>query len=156
MKFISRAVEKEVITNAIRDFTSFGSLIFHLVVLAFVLFLDFSLFTKYVITIVFTGIVILILKSSVFAKRPVAGKSYKTYVGKIENNSRFSGHSASSFAFAFAIGLNTNTTILVFLLVFATLVGLSRIILGRHYTKNVINGSLVGIAIGLIVNLLVF
>jgi len=156
MKLINKKVKKEVIVNSIRDFTSFGSSIFHIIALVFVLIIDSTLFFRYLVTIGITTIVILILKSSVFAKRPKKGKTYKTYLGKIDKNSRFSGHTASSFAFALAIGLNTNKTILIFLLCFALLVGLSRIALGRHYIKNIINGGLIGIAIGLITNLWLF
>ncbi len=156
MKFINKTVEKEIWINLVRDFTSFGSVIFHIVALAFILVLDFSIFIKYAVTVSLTIILILLLKSIVFMNRPRKKNKYKTYIGKIEKNSLLSGHTASSFAFAISIGLNTSTAILIFLLAFATLVGISRVILKRHYVKNIVNGGLVGIIVGLIINLLVF
>jgi len=156
MKIIDKSSEKEVESELITDFSAYGSLSFHVFVAIFLLILDLTLFEKYGLTMLATYLVLIVLRSFYFDKRPWKKKTYKTLVEKIDMNSKFSSHSASSFAFAITIGLSTTTPIFIFLLVFAFLVGLSRIKLRKHRPTNVLNGAIIGIIVSLIINLLVF
>ncbi len=156
MKLFDKRITKEILGFIIKDFSALGYIPFHLILTIFLLILDFFLFTKYALTMALTYAFLFILRASFYMKRPKKTRKYKTLLGKVDYNSRFSAHTATSFSLAIVIGLSTTVPILIYLLIFATFIGLSRIYLKQHYIINVINGAIVGVLIGLLVNLVIF
>lgn len=151
MRLINKFVEKQVFHEFLEDFSSLGSPLVHIIITLVTLFLDFTLFKKLAISLVVANVTLIVLRSIYFSKRP-KGKNYKTLIGKIDNNSRFSAHSASSFVLAIIIGLHTSQTLLGVLFCLSILIAISRISLKKHFVKDVVIGSVLGIILGILLS----
>ena len=93
-----------------------------------------------------SGLITLGMKTAINRNRPEdpEGKTRRS------NSSFPSGHASGAFSVATIIGSRyPKTRIPVYTL--ATLVGFSRIYLGRHYPSDVLGGAAVGIASGIVV-----
>jgi len=105
-----------------------------------------------------SNILVLLLKYVVGEPRPFLALPNVDLLMHAEGNSFPSGHTASSFAAATVIGLkyylesDGRLRLLIYpCMVFAFLVGLSRIYVGVHYPYDVIIGALIGVVCALVV-----
>jgi len=155
MKITTKKESKHFLHELLEDFSALGSFSFQAVLGVFLILTDIALFRKYFISMAGVYLVLAILRSLYFEKRPGVKTSFKTLLQKVDDNSRFSSHSATSFTLAIVIGINTSAIVLIFLLLLATLIAISRIILKKHYLPNILTGIVIGVVIGLTFHFLV-
>ena len=143
----------EVLNQFFIPFTYFGDGFF-VIALGIVLFflrrrlLALMVFSSYALS----GIIAQVLKYFILEARPAVYLEKADYPNFIENvtlhnfHSFPSGHTASVFALAAVLSFAVkNKNYSVFFLLFAALVGYSRMYLGQHFMDDVFVGSLVGI-----------
>lgn len=104
------------------------------------------------IAFIFTGIVVQVIKPIVESPRPESffyPRRLPFFIDDIihaANNSFPSGHTVTVFAMVTVLVLNTrNKWYYLMLLLFAMLVGFSRIYLSQHFLADVLAGSLLGV-----------
>lgn len=98
------------------------------------------------------GVLILVtaLRYIVNAKRPYEVYNYTPVVEKSTKGKSFpSRHTASAFIIAMAF-LSIDTSLGVIMLLIATLTGITRVLSGVHFVRDVIGGALISIIIGII------
>ena len=101
------------------------------------------------------GVTVTVLKLLAGRPRPPLADPAVTAVGTLPDSASFpSGHSATAFAAACAVGL-VCPRLRIPLVALAATVALSRVYLGVHYWTDVVAGSLLGSAIGLLAGWLV-
>jgi undecaprenyl-diphosphatase len=83
------------------------------------------------------------------ARPPIADPAIQAMISLPDSTSFPSGHAATAFAAATAVGM-LHPRLRVPLLVLAGMVALSRVYLGVHFWSDVLVGSLLGVAIGLL------
>jgi undecaprenyl-diphosphatase len=104
------------------------------------------------VTVVIAGQVGAVLKNAIDRSRPpIADHHVHALVALPTSSSMPSGHALTSFACAVVLGMFA-PRLRVALLLFASLVGLSRVYLGVHYPSDVLVGAGVGVALGLGLN----
>ncbi len=95
------------------------------------------------------AILVMIVKLSIRRQRPVG--EWGTWYRATDPNSFPSGHAARAFQIAvLAIGLLPAWAAVVFSL-WAVMVALARVAMGVHYLSDILAGSLLGVAVGLLV-----
>lgn len=83
------------------------------------------------------------------AKRPYEVFSYSPAVPKNTKGKSFpSRHTASAFIIAMAF-LYLDTTLGIIMMVLATVIGITRVLSGVHFVRDVIGGALISIIIGI-------
>ncbi len=107
-----------------------------------------------VILLVGGSAVVHIIKPLVHAARPAAVLETVHVVGPLLRSGSFpSGHAAAAVAFALAVAHYSRSWIgAAVAILFATLVGLSRIFVGAHLPLDVLGGSICALAVFLMVN----
>jgi len=91
--------------------------------------------------------VYLILKNVLKRNRPFRVLAIRNEVDPSDQFSFPSGHTCAAFLFT-ALVCHTLPVLWIPLLIWATLVGLSRIVLGVHYPTDVLVGAVLGLSIG--------
>lgn len=131
-------------------FTSMGSAPFTFSLAAYFYFLGPEpLFRTYISAILTGLIVIQTVKHFSLRERPVNQVLDDSY-----SSSFPSGHSAASFLTATVLsGFNPNILFISFFL--ASAVAFSRIYLGEHFLSDALSGSIIGIAIGLLITTII-
>ncbi len=129
------------------DISSFGSLVFFLLVCLFILLLGkFVLLRNLLIGLAIVYAVVFVCRLVYAKQRPLLQK-YSNFLEKIDSHSFPSIHTARIFLFATQLSLSINTrTVSVFLFGLALLVAYSRIALKKHDFLDVIGGTILGIA----------
>ena len=95
------------------------------------------------------GLAVTAVKETVDRARPPVEDPGLDPIGVVPASASFpSGHSATAFATAVAVGL-VYPRLRVPLLALASLVALSRVYLGMHYSTDVLAGIALGVAVGL-------
>ncbi len=142
--------------------TNFGSLIAWILICIFI-YIFGGLYGRKVavlclIALFITDIVVISLKYVVAEPRPFLTLSNVNLLMTVNGNSFPSGHTASSFTAATIIGLKYHLKskgwkywLIYPLLIFAILIGFSRIYIGVHYPYDVVFGALIGIVFAIIV-----
>ncbi|MPY25777.1 phosphatase PAP2 family protein [Shewanella psychropiezotolerans] len=89
-----------------------------------------------------------LLKQYFDAPRPAVLLEYLNVIGEIRHKHSFpSGHSATAFLFAGLIYLSSQQAMIRVSLIFmASLVGVSRILVGAHWPADVVMGAIVGLS----------
>lgn len=110
------------------------------------------------VALVLSNVLVILLKIMVAEPRPFMALPNVDLLAPESGSSFPSGHTASSFAAATVIGLKYrqkskgNKYWLIYpLLLFALIVGFSRIYIGVHYPYDVIFGGVMGVVCGLII-----
>lgn len=97
-----------------------------------------------------TLIIISIVRVLVNAKRPYEVYNYEPAVPKKTHGKSFpSRHTVCAFIIAMAF-LYVNTRIGIIMLFIGVLIGITRVIAGVHFIRDVVFGALIGIAVGLV------
>lgn len=103
-------------------------------------------------TLVPLGVLILVtaIRYIINAKRPYEVYNYSPAVKKDTKGKSFpSRHTASAFIIAMAF-LYIDTSVGIVMLILATAIGITRVLSGVHFIRDVIGGALISILVGLI------
>lgn len=96
-----------------------------------------------------------LIGSIYFRPRPFVSHDVNLLIEKLSTDTSFpSTHSTGSFALAFSI-LKTNKKIGVMLLIFAVLMGFSRVFVGVHYPSDILAGAIISYAVTYFVMLVI-
>ena len=148
-----------------RDITTFGGFVFYcLIMLLALIFQEFTLFFKLLFGIIFTTIVIVLIRTFYFKNRPNK-QEYGNFIDKIDASSFPSWHTAKivflalifNYFFSHNNIFNNNDTQNYLTLLFfitALLVAYSRIYLKKHDWKDVVGGIVLGMLTFLLSNLM--
>ena len=109
---------------------------------------DSELFLRFTLIPLCTLIIVSIIRVIVNAKRPYEAYDYTPAVNKNTRGKSFpSRHTVCAFIIAMAF-LYIQTKIGVIMLIIATVIGITRVLAGVHYIRDVIGGAAIGIAVG--------
>lgn len=159
---INEGMKNSVFNFIMPLLTNFGSLIAWILVCVLI-FIFGGQYSKKVaiiglLALFLSSAVVLVLKYIVAEPRPFAVLNNVHLLAMESDYSFPSGHAASSFAAAVALGkkykviiMDRSYKLIYPLLVFAGIIGLSRVYIGVHYPLDVIFGALIGTASGLAV-----
>ena len=108
------------------------------------------LFLKFMLIPLCTLILISVIRLAINAKRPYEVYDYTPAVNKNTLGKSFpSRHTVSAFIIAMGF-LYINTTLGIIMLCLATAIGLTRILSGVHFVRDVIGGAAIGVIIGIL------
>lgn len=103
--------------------------------------------------VIFTGILVWIVKQIVRRKRPES--KYTSLITRYDPFSFPSGHAArTSFLVVIVSGFSNSMVALILLIVWSILVSYARIKLLLHYFSDIIIGYIIGFSVGLIITVL--
>ena len=109
-----------------------------------------EVFLRFTLIPLGTFILITIIRALINAKRPYEVYDYTPPVRKRTQGKSFpSRHTVSAFIIAMAF-LYIQTKLGVIMLVVATAIGITRVLAGVHFIRDVIGGAVIGIAVGLV------
>ena len=109
-----------------------------------------ELFLRFTLIPLCTLILISVIRLVINAKRPYEVYDYTPAVNKNTVGKSFpSRHTVSAFIIAMAF-LYINTNLGIIMLCVATAIGLTRILSGVHFVRDVVGGAAVGIIIGIL------
>jgi membrane-associated phospholipid phosphatase len=145
------------------NYTLLGDGIFSIALfLVLVLSERLTLAIQVILSYLFSGICVQLLKQLIAAPRPKVFFSEASYAYFFEGLTRSgfssfpSGHTASAFALATLLSLHTDKRYLAVLYFsFAIVIGYSRVYLGQHFPKDVLAGSFMGVFCALFIHWLV-
>lgn len=107
-------------------------------------------FLRFMLIPLGTLIVISIIRALINAKRPYEVYNYEPAVHKNTKGKSFpSRHTVSAFIIAMAF-LYVDTRIGIIMLFVAALIGVTRVLAGVHFIRDVVFGALIGIAVGVV------
>ena len=133
---------------AIEIFTELGSSFGALVIFILISFFDYKIWLYLFPVYVFQVFLVEIIKYTVKLPRPKNGLKKKNIFGiKTTSGSFPSGHTANVFALAvlFSNYFNLTTELILVFFVLASLIGISRIYLDKHYIIDVVGGAIFGV-----------
>ena len=100
--------------------------------------------------VLFLKFLISVIRLAINAKRPYEVYDYTPAVNKNTLGKSFpSRHTVSAFIIAMGF-LYINTTLGIIMLCLATAIGLTRILSGVHFVRDVIGGAAIGVIIGIL------
>ena len=141
------------IIKALHDILPAIMMMFYPLQLAYLLFTEgfkSEVFLKATFVPLFVLVLITVLRYIINAKRPYEVYDYSPAVKKDTKGKSFpSRHTASAFIIAMAF-LYIDTKIGIIMLVLATLIGITRVLSGVHFIRDVLGGALISISIGIL------
>jgi|SRR3989338_1947023 len=141
--------------DLMRDLSSFGSLLFYILVMILSLLLqNYSLFYRLLIGLVIIYIITIILRIIFFKERPMKLK-HESFIEKLDAASFPSLHATRS-AFMCLIFINYFNNAILSMLMFLLVISIaySRIYLKKHDIRDVVAGLIIGIIIYFGINLI--
>lgn len=147
----------KLVKDCFRDFTSFGSAYFFiLMILVSLILKEIKLFKVLLAGFIVSYLVIIIIRMFYFRRRPDKEK-YNSFISRINAASFPSLHAmrVGFLGLVFCLFFS-NKYLIALVLVISFLVLYSRIYLKRHYTSDVIVGLILGLILGLVVFLFYF
>lgn len=151
--FFSENKARNTTIKALHDILPLVMYIFYpvqLITLAINQGLGSETFLRFALIPLGTLIIISIVRVLVNAKRPYEVYNYEPAVPKKTHGKSFpSRHTVCAFIIAMAF-LYVNTRIGIIMLFIGVLIGITRVIAGVHFIRDVVFGALIGIAVGLV------
>lgn len=139
--------------KALHDILPAIMMMFYPLQLAFLLYTEgfkSEIFLKSTIVPLSVLVVVTVLRYIINAKRPYEVYNYSPAVQKNTKGKSFpSRHTASAFIIAMTF-LYIDTKIGIIMLVLATLIGITRILSGVHFIRDVFSGALISILTGIV------
>ncbi len=141
------------IIKALHDILPAIMMMFYPLQLVYLLFTEgykSEVFLKATFVPLFVLILVTVMRYIINAKRPYEVYDYSPAVKKDTKGKSFpSRHTASAFIIAMAF-LYIDTKIGIIMLVLATLIGITRVLSGAHFIRDVLGGALISILIGIL------
>jgi undecaprenyl-diphosphatase len=136
--------------NVIKDVSALGGLLFYNILSIYYLLTDITIALKlaYAVTLLF--IIVYAIKFVYFKKRPDVKDAGQSLLERMENSSFPSVHAARAGILFIALFYQATLAILVLGIILLLGVAISRVLLKRHYTTDVIAGVILGLGIGYI------
>ena len=136
-----------------QDITSLGSLVFFLFIAVFFFtWGEYFLFSKLIIVLVLSYIIVILIRTFYHKDRPKKQK-YSSYIERIDSSSFPSLHTTRVSALFFLVWWQIDKVLIgiLFLLVFLA-VAVSRIVLKKHDYIDVVAGAILGFVLAVLVN----
>ena len=109
-----------------------------------------EVFLRFTLIPLCTLIIVSVIRAVINAKRPYEVYDYQPAVGKDTHGKSFpSRHTVSAFIIAMAF-LYVQTKIGVIMLRVAAAIGVTRVLAGVHFIRDVIGGAAIGVLVGLV------
>lgn len=109
-----------------------------------------EVFLKFTLIPLCTLIVISIVRALINAKRPYEVYNYTPPVQKSTKGKSFpSRHTVSAFIIAMAF-MYINVKIGIIMLIIAAVIGVTRVLAGVHFIRDVVSGAAIGVLIGVL------
>lgn len=152
-EFFTASKSRFNIIKALHDILPAIMMMFYPLQLAFLLYSEgfkSEIFLKATLVPLAVLIFVTILRYVINAKRPYEVYNYSPAVHKNTKGKSFpSRHTASAFIIAMTF-LYIDTKIGIIMLVLATLIGITRVLSGVHFIKDVVSGALISILTGIV------
>jgi len=149
------AILNDDINDLIRDVTTFGSLFFYcLLALVFLILKENNLFLELLISLALCYLISVPIRLLFFKKRPKEQR-YNNFLEKITAGSFPSLHSMRSILLViFLSQFFQNILLTIVLIILFVLVTITRILLKKHYFIDIFGGTLIGILIWYLTNII--
>ncbi|MBQ8538925.1 MAG: phosphatase PAP2 family protein [Ruminococcus sp.] len=152
-EFFTASKSRFNIIKALHDILPAIMMMFYPLQLAFLLYSEgfkSEIFLKATLVPLAVLIFVTILRYVINAKRPYEVYNYSPAIHKNTKGKSFpSRHTASAFIIAMTF-LYVDTKIGIIMLVLATLIGITRVLSGVHFIKDVVSGALISILTGIV------
>ena len=144
---------KDLVNTFFKQITELGSLTITAVIIIIIYFLDKGLSIRLFLGILSVTIIAIIIKSLFFYDRPNKQK-IRTLIDRIDASSFPSVHSARITVMIYLmISYFSNIILQIFLVIIGVLVIYSRIYLKKHYFRDIMAGTLLGLIVSMIIQL---
>lgn len=151
--FFSETKKRSTIMKTLHDILPLLMLVFYPMEAVYLLVTEgigSELFLRFTLIPLGTFLLITLVRALINAQRPYEKFDYTPVVGKRTKGKSFpSRHTVSAFIIAMAF-LYINTRIGVIMLVIAALIGVTRVLSGVHFIRDVISGAAIGVVIGVL------
>ena len=109
-----------------------------------------EVFLRFTLIPLFTFILVTIVRAIINAERPYEKYSYTPVVRKDTKGKSFpSRHTVSAFIIAMAF-MYVDMKLGAIMLVVASVIGVTRVLAGVHFIRDVVSGAILGVLIGLV------
>ena len=109
-----------------------------------------EVFLRFTLIPLGTFLVVTVMRAVINARRPYEKYNYTPVVPKNTKGKSFpSRHTVSAFIIAMAF-MYIQSRLGVIMLIIATLIGLTRILSGVHFIRDVISGAAIGVIVGIL------
>ena len=138
------------IKEAIKDYTALGGIsLFALFIVIFIASGGFIMAGRLALALALIYIIVIIIRLFYFKERPKKRK-FKNIVEKVDASSFPSMHSARAAALALILGSETTLLVFIILMLTALGVGIARILMKRHDWIDVSFGFILGLVVAYI------
>ncbi|MBQ3417812.1 MAG: phosphatase PAP2 family protein [Ruminococcus sp.] len=151
--FFSETKKRSTTLKALHDILPLLMLVFYPMEAIYLLVTEgigSEIFLRFTLIPLGTFLLITAVRAIINARRPYEKYDYTPVIKKTTKGKSFpSRHTVSAFIIAMAF-LYINTSIGVIMLVIAAIIGVTRVLCGVHFIRDVISGAAIGIAVGVL------